>query len=80
MTMKEPETTQEAFDNFHKAVDNMVNVMKKERFLPKLLIFAGTLFVINMSITCAIYALKHPSKTQTEVFLHIPESFEWNFN
>ena len=78
--MKKPETTQEAFDNFHKAIGNLGKVMKKERFLEKLLTIAFTLMVLNMSITCMIYALKNPSKTQTEVFLHIPESFEWNFN
>lgn len=74
-----PETTQEAFDNFHKEFDKMIKVMKEERFLQKLMVVVGTLLIINISITCAIYALKYPSKTQTEIFLHIPESFEWNF-
>ena len=73
-------TLQKAINDFNDAFDNMVKVMKKEHFGSKLLYLATILFIINMSITCLIYALKHPSKTQTEVFLHIPESFEWNFN
>lgn len=72
-------TLQKDFDKFNSALDNLFKVMKEERVLQKLMLVAGILFAINMSITCAIYALKHPSKTQTEVFLHIPESFEWNF-
>lgn len=72
-------TLQKDFDKFDSALDNLFKVMREERFLQKLMLVAGILFAINMSITCAIYALKHPSKTQTEVFLHIPKSFEWNF-
>lgn len=77
--MKEPETTQEAFDNFHKAWDNMVKVMKEEKFGSKLLYLGTILFILNLSITSFIYSFKNPSKTQMEVFKHIPESFEWNF-
>ena len=30
--------------------------------------------------TTTIYTFKHPNKTQTEVFLHIPKSFILNFD
>lgn len=72
-------TLQKAINDFGDAFDNMVKVMKKERFVQKLLFFGFLLWSLNISITSFIYMFKHPDKTQTEVFLHIPRSFEWNF-
>lgn len=33
---------------------------------------------LNVAVTSIVYGLKHPHKTQTEIFLHIPKSFIWN--
>ena len=45
------------------------------------------LFLVIMIIVCfyvfltsAIYQFKNPHKTQTQVFLHVVESFKLNFN
>lgn len=70
---------QKDLNEFHKAFDNMVKIMKKEKFIQKVL-FWGLLFgILNLSITSFIYRFKHPEKTETQTFLHIPESFQWNF-
>ena len=36
--------------------------------------------IMNVSITSVIYSFKHSDKTETQVFLHIPKSFIYNFN
>lgn len=35
--------------------------------------------VTNIAITSTVYRFKHPEKTETEIFLHIPKSFIYNF-
>lgn len=47
--------------------------------LIKILNIVIIIIIIWVSITTSIYAMKNPSKTQTEVFLHIPKSFILKF-
>lgn len=35
---------------------------------------------LNAALTSIIYRFKNPDKTETELFLNIPQSFIWNFN
>lgn len=37
------------------------------------------IMVINIAVTTIINRLKHPKKTETELFCDIPKSFIYNF-
>lgn len=49
---------------------------KKPYSFWKILIYA---ILINTAVTSAIYRMKHPEKTETQAFFHIPKSFIYNF-
>lgn len=58
----------------------------KNRTGKDLLAFVGLgfwcLFVIcsfNWIVSCFVYGIKHPKKTQIEVLLRTPKTFMWDF-
>jgi len=59
-------------------LDCKIPKMRKQR-KHTILTFVFLGFIFWTSGTSMIYRFKNPSKTQTEVFLHIPKSFILNF-
>lgn len=73
------EIDEQAFNNLKRKVGNYGNYKPKKNRVKQILYLLLFLIVINAAVTSFIYGIKHPKKTETERFLHIPKSFIWNF-
>ncbi len=70
---------QDDIKDINQAWNEFVAVMKKERFVQKILVAAFCLMALNWMVCMFIGWSLNPSLTQMEVLMHSLDFFEWNF-